>query len=173
LNSDLFSGLVNIKTIDLIANKLQFFNPDTFLGLPKIQYVYLCINRGLLIPTDRNFINSHFLSRLDISNCNVSSVSVETFTNVSVLNGLDLRCNNLWTVDINILRTLPKLSTMYLYGNPLQCDSQLEKVWRWCEDRNIRTAYDGLNEVGIPECDTGRSDGNLVGVVREMAVLSG
>ena len=174
LNSDVFSGLVYIKTIDLTATKLQFLHPDTFLGLPKLQYLYLSINPGLQIPTDRNFINSQFLSHLDISNCNVSSVSVETFTNVSVLNGLDLRCNNLWTVDINIVRALPELSKLYLYGNPLQCNSQLKEVWRWCEHRNIRTAYDGLNEVGVSECDTQKEVmGIWWGVVREMAVLSG
>jgi Leucine-rich repeat (LRR) protein len=154
LNSDVFSGLVNIKTIDLTANKLQFLYPDTFLGLPKLQYLYLSINRGLQIPTDRNFTNSHFLSHLDISNCNVNSVSVEMFTNVSALNVLDLRYNNLWTVDVNIVRALPEHSKVYLYGNLLQCNSQLKEVWRWCEHRNIRTAYDGLNEVGVSECDT-------------------
>jgi len=174
LNSDVFSGLVNIKTIDLTANTLQFLYPDTFLGLPKLQYLNLSINRGLLIPTDRNFINSHFLSHLDISHCNVSSVSVGTFTNVSAQNVLDLRCNNLWTVDINIVRALPELSKLYLYGNPLQCNSQLKEVWRWCEHRNIRTAYDGLNEVGVSECDTQKEVmGIWWGVVREMAVLSG
>ena len=57
----------------------------------------------------------------------------------------------------NIAKTVHTL----LYGNPLQCDSQLEKVWRWCEDRNIRTAYDALNEVGVPECDT---QGEVMGI---------
>jgi Leucine-rich repeat (LRR) protein len=156
LNRDMFSKFLNIKTIDLSANKLQFLHPDTFLSLPKLQNVYLIINRGLQIPTDRSFINSHFLSHLDISNCNVSSVTVKMFTNVSALNGPDLRYNNLWTVDINIQRTLPKLSKLYLYGNTLECDSQLEEVWIWCEVRNIRTTYDGLNEVEVSECEAQR-----------------
>ena len=54
------------------------------------------------------------------------------------------------TVDIKILRALTKLSTLYLYGNPLQCDCQLQEVWRRCEDRNILTVF--WREV--PECDT-------------------
>jgi hypothetical protein len=77
-------------------------------------------------------------------------VSVETFANVSALERLDLTYNKLRTVDINILRALPKLSERYRYGNRLQCDFQLQEVWRWCKDRNIETAYVYTG----PECDT-------------------
>jgi len=146
LYSDVFSGLVDIEYIDLTRNKLQYLHSDTFLGLPKIKYLYLSLNPGLQIPTDRNFINSPSLSLLDISYCNVSSVSVETFANVSAMQWLTLSHNNLRTVNINILRALPKLTTLYLDGNPLQCDCQLKEVWRWCEDRNISALH--------VECDT-------------------
>jgi len=80
----------------------------------------------------------------------VSSLSVETFTNISALERFDLSYNKLRTVDLNVLRALPKLSTLYLYGNRLQCDCQLQEVWRWCEDRNIQTVY----RWQVPECDT-------------------
>ena len=139
----MFSGLVNLQYVDFGGNRLQYLHPDTFLGLPKLQQLYLSYNPRLQIPTDRNFINSHSLSHLGISHCNVSSVSVETFANVSALKQLDLNYNNLRTVDINILKALPKLSELYLDGNRLQCDCQLQEVWRWCEDRNIRTGYCG------------------------------
>jgi Leucine-rich repeat (LRR) protein len=152
LDSDVFSGLVNIKLISLKGNKLQYLHPDTFLGLPNRQQLYLGENFALHIPTDRLFINSHSISNLDISRCNVSSVSVETFANVSALQWLDLSDNRLRTLDTNILRELSDLSELYLNGNPLQCDCQLQEVWRWCEDRNIQT------ETGerAPECDTPR-----------------
>ena len=39
---------------------------------------------------------------------------------------------------------------LYLYGNPLQCDCQLQEVWRRCEDRNIETGY----KKRVPQCDT-------------------
>ena len=68
-------------------------------------------------------------------------VSVEIFAGVSALELLDLSYNNLRTVDINILTALPKLSELYLYGNRLQCDCQLQEVWRWCEFRNKRKSY--------------------------------
>jgi len=150
LDRNVFSGLFKLTFILLIGNKLQFLNPDTFLGLPKLENLYLDNIPGLHIPTDRNFIKSHSLSHLGISGCNVSSVTVETFANISSLEWLDLSNNNLRTVNINILRALPKLSTLSLDGNPLQCDCQLKEVWQWCKDRNIQIWY----EVTEPECDT-------------------
>jgi len=150
LNVDAFSGLISLVELNLRTNKLQYVHPDTFLSLPKLKFVYLCNNLGLQIPTDRKFINSNTLSRLSLAYCNVSSVSVETFANVSALEELDLGRNNLRTVDINLLTALPKLSSLFLDGNPLQCDCQLKKVWRCCKDRNIQTEHGEL----APKCDT-------------------
>ena len=150
LNSGVFSGLVNLKYVEFREKLLRYIHPDTFLGLPNLQHVHIYDNPSLQLPTDRNFINSHSLSHLSIPNCNISQVSVGTFANVSALEWLDLSENNLRTLDINVLRALPKLSTLYLYGNPLQCDCQLQEVWRWCKDRNIQTVYRG----NAPQCDT-------------------
>jgi len=149
----LFSGLFKLKYINLSGNKLQYLNPDTFLMLPNLQKLYLGYNPGLQIPTDRNFIMSRSLSALGIGSSNISSVSVETFANVSALEWLDLNNNSLRTVDINVLRALQKLSELTLYWNPLQCDCHLQEVWQWCKDRNIKTDY----VVFGPKCDTPRN----------------
>jgi len=150
LDSDVFSGLLNLKKLILDEVNLHYVHPDTFLSLPNPQSLHLTASGDLQIPTDRHFINSHSLSRLTLSYCNISSLSVETFANFSALEQLDLSGNNLRTVDINILRALPKLSDLYLYGNPLQCDCQLQELWRWCKDRKIQTTFWG----GMPVCDT-------------------
>jgi len=150
LDCAVFSGLVKLKHLILTGNQLQYLHPHTFFGLPKISSLYIAKNVALQIPTDRDFINSHSLSQLESASCNISSLSVETFANISALKLLDLSYNNLKTVDINILRALPELSELYLYRNALQCDCQLQEVWRWCEDRNIQT----VDWRGVPECDT-------------------
>jgi hypothetical protein len=152
VDRDMFSGLFKLKYINLSGNKLQYLHPDTFLRLPNLQKLHLSYNPGLQIPTDRNIIKSHSLSVLSIGSSNINSVSVEIFANVSSLEWLDLNNNSLRTVDINILRALPKLSKMHLYWNPLQCDCQLQEVWRWCEERNIWTEYGVFG----PKCDTPR-----------------
>jgi Leucine-rich repeat (LRR) protein len=150
LEVKVFSGLINLQIVYLAVNKLHYLHPDTFLGLPKLQSLYLSDNPGLQTLTDRHFINSHSLKQLDISSCNVSSMSAETFANVSALETIDLSYNNLRNVDINILKALPQLTALYLQGNPLQCDCQLQGVWQWCKDHNIQTAY----KEKAPECDT-------------------
>ena len=65
---------------------------------------------------------------------------------------------------------MPKLSTLYLYGDPLQCDCELQEVWRWCEDRNIQTAYNGT----APKCETPREvKGMWWGVLEKGQCLEG
>jgi Leucine-rich repeat (LRR) protein len=157
LEVDIFSGLIILKFINPKENNLQYLHPDTFAGLPNLVRLDLGYNRNLQIPTDSHFIRSYSLSHLDISGCNVSSVSVETFANVTALERLDLASNNLRSVDINILKALPKLSALYLYGNPLQCDYQLEEVWRWCQDHNIETDFRLIWQ----ECDKRKLSGLL------------
>ena len=150
LEVDVFCGLDNLKYIDLGENTLLNLHPDLFIGLSNLQSLILTNNPDLQIPTEHHFIISHSLTHLDLPGCNVSSVSVETFANVSALEFLDLSYNNMRTVDINILKALPKLSKLYLDDNPLQCDCQLQEVWRLCQDHNMQTAY----EKEVPKCDT-------------------
>jgi len=170
LEGDIFSGLVSLKYIYLGGNKLQYLHPDTFVELPNLKKLYVSKNSGLQIPTNCHFINSHSLKHLGISGCNISSVSVETFANISTLESLDLSKNNLRSVDINILKTLPKLSVMYLYDNRLQCDCQLQEVWRWCQNYDIQTAYKEM----APECDTpSEVKGIWWGVLENVQCLQG
>ena len=59
------------------------------------------------------------MKKLGISGCNIGSVSVETFANVTALERLDLSYNYLRSVDINLLKVLPKLSHLNLKRNEI------------------------------------------------------
>ena len=150
LDFGVFSGLINLQHINLEGNEILKLHPDIFVGLPKLERLYLDLNLDLQIPTDRHFITSLSLKYLDITHCNIGSVSVETFAKVSALERLALSYNNMRSVDINILKALPKLSELYLEDNPLRCDCQLQEVWRWCQDHDIRTDYFGSDT----KCDS-------------------
>jgi len=150
LEPDAFWGLSSIDGIWLDGNKIEYLHPEVFINLPHLSILSLRGNQMLYIPTDRHFISSNSLTYLGISECNVSSVSVATFAHLRALKMLDLSRNNLRSVDRNISTVLPKLSAMHLYDNPLQCDCQLQEVWRWYQDHNIQT---GPTEM-VPECET-------------------
>jgi Leucine-rich repeat (LRR) protein len=117
-----FLSLNNLRDIWLNDNKIQYLHPDLFLHVLNLSSLYLENNPLMKIPTDRHFINSPSLRELYISNCNVSSVSVETSANVSGLELLDLSGNHMKDIDVNILTILPQLSTFYIYENPLECE---------------------------------------------------
>jgi len=109
---DIFCGLLKLEYINMEGNNLRYIHPVTFSGLPILKSLYLSKICGFQTPTDRHFINSHSLKILFMSYYIVSSVSVETFANVSALEWLHLSYNYLKSLDINILRALPKLSTL-------------------------------------------------------------
>jgi Leucine-rich repeat (LRR) protein len=119
LEIEVFCGLVYLKHIYLEGNKLQYFHPDTFRGLPKVQRLFLSKNSGRQIPNDYHFINSLSLKHHGISGCNISSVSAETFANIRKLELLDLRYNYQKSLDINILQVIPNLSHLYLQSNEI------------------------------------------------------
>jgi hypothetical protein len=150
LGPDAFFGLTSLRDIWLSENKIQYLHPDLFLNVSNLSLLHLDKNSMLKIPTDHQLINSPSLRNLYIPNCNVSSISVETFANVSGLKVLDLSGNHVEIINVNILTLLSKLSTFYIYENPLQCECQLQEVWRWCQNHSITT---GISDKA-PECDS-------------------
>jgi len=102
------------------------------------QKLYLDKNPALTIPTDRNFIQSLCLSHLDISHCNINSVSVGTRPNVSALKWLDLSDNNLSIVDIIYWQCCQNCPHCICIGTPYTVTVRCRK----CGDGNIEAVYD-------------------------------
>jgi len=85
LDIDVFSELISLIVLNLSMNKLQYLYPNTFVTLPNLKQLNLSLNDQLQLPIDGNLINSHLLTYLVLPFCNVSSLSVEIFVNVSAL----------------------------------------------------------------------------------------
>jgi hypothetical protein len=150
LDTDAFLGLSDLEYLDMNENNIRYIQPDMFIHSPNLETLRLGGNQLLQIPTNGHFINARSLRHLYVENCSVSYVSMETFANLGGLTLLDLSANHMRHIDINVLISLPQLSALHLYENPLQCDCQLQEVWRWCVDHNIDTAYG----TKAPLCDT-------------------
>jgi hypothetical protein len=144
LEPDTFLGLRNLRIIQLDNNNIEYLHPDMFLNASHLETLNLSRNPLLKIPTDRHFISSPSLRHLDLSDCNIRSISVATFSNVTGLDEVELSENRLNNT------ILPQLSELLIYRNPLSCDCRLQQVWRWCQNHSITTGdrYKG------PECDS-------------------
>ncbi|XP_069696520.1 uncharacterized protein [Periplaneta americana] len=138
LRSDVFIGLTNLKNIFLSHNRLSTLHPDVFRHLTKLNALYLGENEELQIPSNSSFLNIQTVEYLDISDCNKSSVMPISFENATNLTKLVLSNNNLKTIDYNIFRVMPKLTHIFLDGNPLECDCGLLKLWRWCQEHDVK-----------------------------------
>jgi hypothetical protein len=150
LEPDAFLGLSDLEYLHINENDIQYLHPDMFMHSPNLETLSLGNNQQLEIPTDSHFIDSYSLRHLYVDDCNVTTISMKTFSKVAGLKLLDLSANHLRDIDINVLISLPKLSAFYLYENPLQCDCHLQEVWRWCKDHNIETASGSE----APVCDS-------------------
>ncbi|XP_069696519.1 uncharacterized protein [Periplaneta americana] len=137
LRSDAFIGLTNLKNLYLSHNRLSTLHPDVFMHLSKLNGLYLNENEELQIPSNSSFLNIQTVELLQISDCNLSSVMPISFKHATNLTKLVLSNNNLKTIDYNIFRVMPKLTHLFPDGNPLECDCELLKVWRWCHEHNI------------------------------------
>ncbi|XP_069696522.1 uncharacterized protein [Periplaneta americana] len=137
LGSDTFIGLTNLKNLLLWHNRLSTLHPDVFMHLTKLNALYLDENEQLQIPSNSSFLNIQTVEFLYLQDCNISSVMPKSFENATNLAKLILSNNNLKTIDYNIFRVMPKLTHIFLDGNPLECDCGLLKVWRWCQEHNI------------------------------------
>jgi hypothetical protein len=149
LEPDAFLGLSYLEYLHIDENNIQYLHPDMFMHSPNLEILSLSNNLQLEIPTDSHFLNSRSLRYLYMENCSAASISTKTFSKVAGLKTLDLSANHLRYIDINVVISLPQLSTFYLYENPLQCDCQVQELWRWCEDHNIKTAFGSK----APVCD--------------------
>ncbi|XP_069694842.1 uncharacterized protein [Periplaneta americana] len=142
LKSDVFIGLTSLNMLWLSHNRLSTLHPDVFVHLTKLNYLYLNGNEELQIPSNSSFLNTLTVENLYISDCNVSCVTHKSFENATRVKVLDLRNNHLKTIDENIFRIMPRLTDLFLYGNPLECDCGLLEVWRWCQKHNIKVVKD-------------------------------
>jgi hypothetical protein len=63
------------------------------------------------------------------------------FANLPSLEWLDLRYNQLSTLDVTLLTALPKLLAIPMHHNPLRCDCKLKEWVQKFKDHNVWTGY--------------------------------
>nr|XP_020645245.1 amphoterin-induced protein 3 [Pogona vitticeps] len=102
-----FEGLVNLKELLLYCNEIVHVDENAFVKLTSLQKIYLSLNNLTQFPFE-------FIQRLEHP----------------YLRTLDLSTNNLHSIPVEVIKSLPVYikNGLYFHNNPVRCDCSLEKM---------------------------------------------
>lgn len=174
LPANIFTGAMNLKTIDLSNNLISNIEPETFLNLKSLTVLNLSFNKLHNNSLNRNGIDwtdgIESLKFLDLSNNQIffydvmpyqafsGLVSLETlllrsnritidygaFSSNQLLKTLDLSYNSMTYFDLNYLLSISSLENLYLHGNGISYQSQIDLS-------DVRAVFPAVKSLGISE----------------------
>ena len=156
LNNVDLKGLSNLKYINFENNDVPLWNTKVFHSLPSLEIIKVGQNT-LYLHNDTNeefFSQNPFLKYLDLSECSISGIPKEEFSNLTNLQELNLAFNHLKQNSLKInLEPCRQLRLLNLSGNKLDglneyMQNQLDKHYDLevdlsqnlltCDCRNIK-----------------------------------
>ncbi|XP_053562418.1 matrix-remodeling-associated protein 5 [Bombina bombina] len=119
VSSHTFHGLSSLTRLHVDHNKIEFIHPNAFNGLASLRLLHL---EGNLIQQlhANTFCTFNFLDLF----------------RQSTLKHLYLSENNIKTLPAAMMKTMPLLESLYLHGNPWECDCRLNWFPEWNEKFN-------------------------------------
>ena len=111
-------GLVNLESLDLSYNEIEFLDPGAFFGLLNLRDLDLSHNRLGDLP-EHVFSDLKSLRRLDVSHNQLATFSANMFSADNVLEELDLSGNNLASLPENSFSRLLRLRDLDLSFNAI------------------------------------------------------
>ncbi|KAF7709943.1 matrix-remodeling-associated protein 5-like [Silurus meridionalis] len=108
------SGLTHLVRLHLDNNHIEFIHPDAFRGMTSLRLLHLEGNR---------------LQKLHPST--FSTFSLLNYFPVSTIKHLYLADNYLTSLPREMLRNMPHMENLFLYGNPWTCDCRLDWLQDW------------------------------------------
>ncbi|XP_042308142.1 amphoterin-induced protein 3 [Sceloporus undulatus] len=120
-----FEGLMNLKELLLYNNKIVQVDQNAFVKLTCLQKVYLSWNRLTKFPFE-------FIQRLEHP----------------YLRTLDLSTNNLSTIPVEVIKSLPVYikNGLYLHNNPVKCDCSVHQMFQEWKHYNFSSVQDFIEE---------------------------
>jgi Leucine-rich repeat (LRR) protein len=131
------SALTSLRYLNLSFNRISSIHPHIFIHNVQLQSLLLKGNFMLTLQTDFLYIPS--LLKLDISDCNVTELSTDSFKCIPNLLELDVSFNRIEIINVESLKQIGDLQVLFMSGNPLVCDCQLKDVWNWIISKDIGT----------------------------------
>ncbi|XP_046426225.1 carboxypeptidase N subunit 2-like isoform X1 [Neodiprion fabricii] len=160
LEQGLFTNLTRLESLELNYCDLKTpINPNVFGDHPYTSIVELKLSGNPLVVPESEPLLPRQLSRLetlDLSNCNITNFSIDSFINsrnltrlnlsgnrlsskesleflkkLHLLEWLDLSSNNFTSIRPHVFRLNPRLRHLNLIGNPFKCDCDVVEMWTW------------------------------------------
>ena len=111
---------VNLQFLDLSANNLTFLNMTAFTRLANLRSLSLAKNPIDLIHHDpKSVVQMSALRTVDLSCTKLTVFDSKVLSNVIYIQRLNLSFSTIRTIPSNGFQYVPKLTHLYLAGNPL------------------------------------------------------
>ncbi|XP_022104704.1 slit homolog 3 protein-like [Acanthaster planci] len=158
------TSLPNLRELNLASNAIRNVSGVGFTAFKSLRKLYMQENRLREVPNLRNLA---FLTHLNLSWNGITYVAPDAFVGTN-LKEIDLRNNDITTLDPKTLEGLPRLGAVRLGDNPWRCDCELE----WFSQAFVST--DWGREFDVVTCDwpPSRKDANVVFLNEEMQCTS-
>lgn len=122
--------------VDLSYNNIShipvnMFSKNNILSSLSLKSNPLLLSRGIPI------LNATFLTRLDLSQCNLTFIYREAFLLTPFLWELNLSGNKLNTLHTMVFNPLISLLSLDITANPLLCDCSLQNLYNWTLQRSL------------------------------------
>ncbi|KAF4087407.1 hypothetical protein AMELA_G00095220 [Ameiurus melas] len=114
ITSHSLSGLMRLVRLHLDNNHIEFIHPDAFRGMTSLRLLHL---------------EGNYLQKLHPYT--FSTFSLLNHFPVSTIKHLYLADNYLTSMPREMLRNMPRLENLFLYGNPWTCDCRLDWLHDW------------------------------------------
>jgi hypothetical protein len=122
--------------LDLSENLLEQLDKQTFSGNDRLRILLLYGNPIKKLIADQ-FPVLPYLRTIDLHNCHIESISETSFSNVDLLEYLDLNQNQLQNLPGNVFNHMKNLKTLLLEDNPWNCDCKLKHFRSWYLKNNL------------------------------------
>nr|CAD7399823.1 unnamed protein product [Timema poppensis] len=112
-----FEGLDGLEDLRLDKNTIKTIDSNAFRHSPRLKKLVVSWNTDLNLPVEGLYFSTPSLTWLEMDHCNLSSLSLHAFDNMTNLSYLRLKGNRLQREHLRAIRRLRSLKFLHLENN--------------------------------------------------------
>ncbi|CAK9801615.1 Insulin-like growth factor-binding protein complex acid labile subunit [Anthophora quadrimaculata] len=136
LPDGLLNSLLYLRVLDLSDNIISVLDNNMFRGATSLTKLNLAGNPLVTLQVTP-FLMAPSLTKLDVSRCSLERVWSEARVPLTSLRSLSVRDNLLRRITVEELKATPKLVSLDLSRNPLDCDVEFNEAIQWLTDYGV------------------------------------